>query len=348
MATTAWKYLPILKWKRGEQDALRYLKKSQWEGVVPIAELQPASTIEVAALREALLEQVEKSVPVGEAIGIDTIYFLEAQAKQVDVLVGFCNYLQNKLPDRRIVPVIHGALVEALESSSEKAKELLLKFPEVILRLRMDLTKPTQVKPSVVLVKKVGFKTSAIHILVDQFSLVGKDPAACKTAVQPYLDAAIAEKCASVTVAGGSFPINLMGYKAGTHDIMRVEWQIWDLLKKSHAYSSVQFSDYAVTNPSRLEEIDPTQVNPSISIRYASDAFWRLYKGGGFKKGKPGTLKNLCRLLTLDTNYSGATFSYGDANYDALAKSPKITNGIPWTWRRDATNHHVVLTAGNL
>jgi hypothetical protein len=38
-AMTEWKYLPILKWNQGERIALRNLKGSRWDGLVPLIEL---------------------------------------------------------------------------------------------------------------------------------------------------------------------------------------------------------------------------------------------------------------------------------------------------------------------
>ncbi len=350
--STSWKYMPILKWKRGERDALRYLTEAQWNGVVPLAEVQ-AAEVSLIDWRAELIAELKQAIPIGGAIGIDTMYVSETYPKQIDLLVSYCVALQRAYPDRRIIPVIHGALAETLPTyAGTRTLELLQQLPEVILRLRIDTIQPAQVKPMVAAVKKAGFKASAIHLVVDQFSIVNQAAAACETQVKPYLVAAQEEKCASVTVAGGSFPVNLMGIKQGSPDIPRVEWEIWTNLRKDPQFASLRYSDYAVTNPSRLAEVDPTQVNPSITIRYAAQTFWRLYKGGGFKKGKAGTLKGLCKLLSMDTTvYSGAGFSYGDTQYDKKAKDngPKAPrNGTPWTWRRDATNHHIALTASGL
>jgi Beta protein len=93
-----------------------------------------------------------------------------------------------------------------------------------------------------------------------------------------------------------------------------------------------------------MPELDPKMMNPSVAIRYAADGFWRLFKAGGFKKGKPDQYKNLSILLLGDPVYSGAAFSYGDECYDKTANA-KLGNGNPSSWRRDATNHHLVLTA---
>ncbi len=161
------------------------------------------------------------------------------------------------------------------------------------------------------------------------------------------LDAAIAAGCASVTVAGGSFPLTLIGFKQGIFDIPRVEWAIWQRIQKEVTYTNVRFADYSVTNPAPIVDVDPKQVNPSVAIRYAVSNQWKLFKAGGFKKGRPNQYRGLCQLLITDPVYSGDKFSYGDDCYDKAAKA-KLGNGNPSSWRRDATSHHLALTVAAL
>jgi hypothetical protein len=184
-------------------------------------------------------------------------------------------------------------------------------------------------------------------LVLDLYSIVHGDPKALFAVAKPYLDAALATSTASTSLTGGSFPVDLIGYKQGAHDIARVEWKIWELVIAKDDYEDILFSDYAVTNPGPLPDIDPIQVNPSVAIRYAADGFWRLYKAGGFKRGKPNQYRGLCNLLILDPIYSGAPFSFGDKCYDEAAHGVK-GNGNPSSWRRDATSHHLVFTRSKL
>lgn len=204
-----------------------------------------------------------------------------------------------------------------------------------------------QVSPLVKLAVSGGISRSRLHLVVDQYSIVKEDPKGRFVAVRPYLDAALSTGCASTTLSGGSFPINLVGFKQGVTDIPHVEWQIWKQLRRHGEYEDVLYGDYAVTNPAPAPEVDPREMNPSVAIRYAADGHWRLLKAGGFKKGKPNQYQSLCRVLTGDPVYSGAQFSYGDACYDKAAAA-KLGNGNPSSWRRDATNHHLVLIASRL
>jgi hypothetical protein len=342
----SWKYLPILKWKQGERIALRNLKPVQWDQVVPIIELQPIDTApDRASLKEALppylakiADELSKALPEDSSCGIDTRYVAAGYSRQAELLNAVCQRL-SKLTNLDILPVIPSALVQA---EPDQLARLAEQFNEHILRIDTPSVAVAQVQPIVDCVQQ-HIPHSLLHIVVDQFSLVGKDPKATTSTVKPYLDAAIASECSSVTLAGGSFPVNLIGFKQGVQDIVRVEWKVWTSIRKLADYADVRYSDYCVTHPAQPPGLDPTQVNPSVAIRYAADGFWRLFKAGGFKKGAPNQYNSLCQLLLTDTVYSGPTYSYGDKCYTDAAAF-KLGGGNPSSWRRDATNHHLVLT----
>jgi len=343
---TEWKYLPILKWKQGERIALRNLKGDQWDGVVPLIELQPiAAAPNFPSLQAALPDYLDriakdlaKALPEGKACAIDTRYVSTGYPKQAQLLYAVSLRLA-KLTDRKILPLITSALVQSEAAQLERIAE---RFDESIVRIDAPSVDVAQVRPIIQLVKD-AFKKGAVHVVVDQFSLVGKDSKVMATAIKPYLDEAVVSKSASVTIAGGSFPVNLIGFKQGTFDIERVEWKVWKQIRKGGAYADVRYADYCVTHPALSPEMDPTQMNPSVAIRYAADGHWRLFKAGGFKKGTPNQYMALCQLLLSDAVYTDPTYSYGDQCY-ADAASAKLGNGNPSSWRRDATNHHLVLT----
>lgn len=345
-----WKYLPILKWKQGERIAVRYLASAQWEGVVPLIELLAIdSAPDAASLRAALpaylaklAKQIKEAIPEERALAIDVRHVSPSYARQIQLLESVCRRLQIQ-SERRTYPVLGNATATREAADLPRLAE---KFDEFIIRIDVPSSTPAQIRPIVELISD-SLKPAPIHIVVDQLSLVGHDPKAAVTRVKPYLDEALATKSASVTLAGGAFPMNLIGFKQGVVDIDRIEWKVWKQVTKAAQYKVVKFADYAVTNPAPVPDMDPTQMNPSVAIRYACDGFWRLFKAGGFKKGAPGQYQALCNLLITDTVYSGKSYSHGDKCYD-LAANAKLGNGNPSSWRRDATSHHLVLTAAAL
>lgn len=346
---TLWRYLPILKWKQGERIALRELASGQWNDLVPLLELPAVPAAPTAgelnaalpAYRDKLIKQLVDALPDDQPFAVDTRYVSPPYAGQVRLATVLAAALA-KRTERPVIPVISESMVAA-EASKLPA---FADFPEVILRIRSRVVDATQTNALVDALVSAGIKKKNVHLLVDQDSIVNAEPAACDAAIQPYLDAALACGCASVTYAGGSFPINLIGYKQGIIKVRRVEWVVWTQLQKIAKYEVLRYGDYTVSNPAPVPELDPTQVNPSVAIRYAAAAEWQIFKAGGFKRGKPNQYRDLCQILMGDPVYSGPTFSFGDAHYNKVASGPAgVNNGNPSSWRRDATNHHLVLTA---
>lgn len=343
-----WKYLPILKWKQGERIALSKLTGAQWSGIAPLVEILPVDP-KKGTLSETLVPyltkiggQMAKAIPQEVPIAIDVRYLMPTYGKQIQVLASTCKRLAAST-NRQIIPVISETMLAQPAGLPELAKT----FELFALRIRTHMVTADQIQDFVKIVVGAGIARSKLHLVVDQFSIVGATADACAAAVRPYLDEALATGCASTTLAGGSFPLNLVGRKQGLHDIERVEWTVWKSLVAEPDYARVLFSDYTVSNPAPAPEIDPTMMNPSVAIRYASDGFWRLFKAGGFKKGKQDQYKNLCILLKGDPVYSGASFSFGDDCYDK-ASVGLLGNGNPTSWRRDAASHHLVFTAAAL
>lgn len=350
-----WQYLPILKWKRGEQFALKELTQDQWNGITPLIELQPidaapdgaALQVAIPGYLEKIASEIDKAIPSDQQLFIDTHFVSTNYARPANLLAVVCNQLKRKT-NRSIYPVINTTAISSFGALTPLLQNSLKSFKEVILRLRPDQIESSQISFLISDLMAVGFKKRNIHLLIDQYSLVGREPTQCVSTVKPYLAESFNASCASVTLGGGSFPMTLAGLKAGVNNITRVEWGIWKLLNSSGDFPGLRYSDYTVTNPAPLPDIDPKTVNPSIAIRYATDGLWHLLKGKGFKGAPPGEYKGLCKLLITNGGiYSGKDFSFGDGKYFAAANGSD-KNGIPWTWRREATSHHIVFTANSL
>jgi hypothetical protein len=346
-----WKYLPILKWKLGERMALKHLTPAQWDSVVPLVELHAIDAspsadslrAELPAYLAKISKEMAQAFPEDVPLLIDVRHVSTGYPRQLALLRVICNGLA-KQTKRRVFPVLSETMVARYAGNLGD----VVGFEEYVLRIQTPLTDESQVQPMVKQVTGSGIVPKGrLHLVIDQYSIVNEDARVRFTMVKPYLDEALAAGCASTTVAGGSFPVNLVGFKQGVHDITRVEWAVWAAVRRVGAYAPVRYGDYTVSNPAPAPDLDPQMMNPSVAIRYATNDHWRLYKAGGFKKGKPNQYQNLCTLLTGDAVYSGPAFSDGDDRYDRAANA-KLGNGNPSSWRRDATSHHVVFVSSLL
>lgn len=337
----SWSYLPILKWKQGERMALQHLTPGQWDGLLPLIEL-PRADSSLPPLLSKWIQQINRTFPADGRLAIDIRYVNAAHPKPAKLLASICEKV-TAASDLSVVPVIS----ETMAAANPADLPLLASYKDVILRIQTPVISEAQISGLMACLKAAGIKRERTHLLVDQHAIVGEDPNVRAKLTAPYLDAALAQNGASVTLAGGAFPVNLVGYKQGITKIARVDLQVWQALIAMAKYKHVLYGDYAVTNPLPPPDMDPTEMNPSVAIRYAGKSTWHLFKAGGFKKGKPDQYRNLCAILIGDAVYSGAAFSDGDFRYNEAA-AHKLGNGNPSSWRRDATSHHLVFTSGQV
>lgn len=342
----AFLYMPILKWKQGEQLTLRALEKPEQEVILPLIELMPIHPGYKGLLKERLAQHLDESskhfLKAGYdefPVGIDTIYIDPSYKSQTKMLVVCTNYLKKK--GVNVIPVILPAMVFS-------EPEFLADFvdvDQVILRVRVGTILPAQVEELLInLHKALNNDEIQIHVLFDMYNIVGTSSGAKADELEPLLKAAYAiDITQTVTVAGGSFPISLQGIKQGTHLLPRVEIHTFNKLH-GDGFDNLLFGDYAVSNPTPLEGLDPTKMNPSAQIRYALDQDWLLYKGAGSKTQGMGQYNGLCKLLVTHEGYCKPNYSMGDKRYMYHTEAG-ATSGSYMTWRRDATSHHVVFSA---
>lgn len=347
MALEEPKYVPILRWKQGEQHALRKVDDADRQWMLPIAEVQD---VETSPTQPKLQKTMVDSAGTEFPIGVDFTAAVHGLVSHA-LLADRCRRLKVAGVDAwPVIRVSHG-IADLAGLSHFKG------HPQIVVRSRVDQSPLADVLTVVAaLVKECG-KEVKIHVVLDMYAIGDVNPKAKAAQLQPQVAALSAlAKVQTVTVAGGSFPLGLGGLKqGGAHYLDRKELQIWQEVRKLADCDEVIFGDYGVTNPEPLEEIDPSKLNPAAAIRYTLSTTWRVLRGGGVKtpgKGGMGQYKNLCKILIKSADYSGVIFSYGDERYDYHAQLA-TSSGSYMTWRRDATSHHIVLTvrdhlAGNV
>lgn len=348
-ATHDFLYMPILKWKQGEQIALRHISDSDRQSLLPLVEFQPLIIKETTSIGDSLkadlikaLINLTKAKATDYPIAIDTSSYHPDPTKHARTLAAVCGHFAKK--GLHVVPVVHPFMVSTYPADVAS----LNSFDDVVLRIKTPNCLPQQVGGMITDIYSIlGRKSFRLHVLLDMGSIVGDSTTSHVTNIAPYIAEALThKKVESITLAGGSFPFNLTGISKGISSLPRVEWQVWTRISKKFDSVRICFGDYAVTNPEPLAEIDPTKINPSAAIRYALKDEWMLLKAGGVRSSGFEQYNDLCALLIADNDYSGATFSFGDSKYFEHAQ-PLASTGNLSTWRRDATSHHLTLTVRN-
>lgn len=329
------KYYPILKWKQGEQNAVRYLDPADRASMVPILEIMDPGAKPLPGLISGTLA---KTHAASDPMAID-LRHARPGGVPLGILVRLCATLQGA--GYTAYPAIHSADLFAQLGQVH----VLAGQAAVVLRMRLQTLSLAACAAAIGAVRKAVGKQATLHVLFEFGPIGAVDTAVLAAFATPFVQQTFQGGDANyVGLAGGSFPITLQGIPVGVNNLLpRREWHAWLAVLGQPGCDRLRFGDYTVTNPDLPEITDPTAMNASAAIRYALDGEWWLLRGRGTKTAGFAQYNTLCRVLVGDPRYYGAGFSYGDQKYFDHAQ-PGASTGNLTTWRRDATNHHLVQT----
>jgi hypothetical protein len=159
-------------------------------------------------------------------------------------------------------------------------------------------------------------------------------------------------KWRTFSVASGAFPQDLTQFsKPDLYRIPRNDWKCWlSQMKSNKLKRNPSFADYTIQHPIYKEPLPGA--NPSASIRYALNDQWIIMRGEGLRGGKSKGFAQYpanAKLLVQQAEFFGADFSFGDAYIANKAKDLKTKEtGTPRTWLRAGINHHLACTADQI
>ena len=151
-------------------------------------------------------------------------------------------------------------------------------------------------------------------------------------------------KWRTFTIIGASFPETMGGIQLGITNCPRYEWQLYKRIVANFKEVNLRlptFGDYTISHP-KFSEFDMRKVKPSVKIRYATDNNWYIVKGHNIRDkrfGKNKQYHNLSKKIIESQYYCGSEFSWGDEYIQKCANGGKP--GSLTTWVTVDTNHHI-------
>ncbi len=351
-------YIPILKWKRAEQNALESLTIEDKKSITPLVQFvmpKPKSAKDPEKQFKEVVEIFQQKI---SKIPEEILKFWGNTHAFVDFSLLYTNPLRIEAVEKitevgnkiglHLVPVLNLSDDDTFKTSvyavAKKYKSgfcLRLVPSDLgdIAKLNEDISR---------LLKTSGLKETDIDLLVDTKEINGnieKYPA--------YIDAS--QKIANLSgwrsfiFASGAFPPDLSECKIDEENLIpRQDWKNWvEQIKNKKLARKPSFADYTIQHPIYRES---TQFyHPTTSIKYALDDVWLVMKG---KKQKfEMYLANAKLLLDDKKRFYGENFSAGDKyiaekgkHYEKYIRDPKVKGtGSTETWITAGINHHLAL-----
>lgn len=147
------------------------------------------------------------------------------------------------------------------------------------------------------------------------------------------------------TIMGTAFPSTMGKIKRGAQLIDRYEWLLYVKMRDHFSRAGQRlptFGDYGIAHPEVLF-LDMRMVKPAASIRYTVDDAWYILKGQSVRaRDRDGfaQYRDLCGMVTASGHFMGRNFSWGDAYVEDCAGGVGSTGNLT-SWRCVGTNHHI-------
>lgn len=358
-------YVPVLFWKRGEQDAVQQLTYEDKRRMTPLLEI-PADRRpprkEPKRPRPKRDWLVEMAMRVQHCWDSRLPAFVElvpepavpiTSAQLASCLPRF--FHAARLRDLGLIPVVRLAY-------EEERRTLIGAIVEedgqgVCIRLTPeDLGRPSLREDLEQLLAQLATPVERAHLVVD-FHVLGAEGfnLLLLCAQIPFL-----QQWQTFTVVGGAFPSGLARLEYGPNSVPRSEWLAWSTQVLKDLPRKPAFGDYATQHPVPFNSA--RHPNPCANIRYTLEHDWRVMKGRQLvpraqERGDSDRYEQFpaMAVLLVDARdhmrrpyFRGDSFSRGDhyiqkmaSKYQSDAEPDRVATGTPTTWLTAAVNHHL-------
>jgi hypothetical protein len=349
-------YVPILKWRMGEYQALLHLKKGVADWVTPLIEIPTEGwDFEKEAPSKSLDDHLS---PFGKRLyakwGDATCFidspYLDAQAK----MKSGTHHLEHifelaRTKDCQAIPVTgirrHAAYINAVRRIIKEDDR------GVCIRLTQDdFNEALEVKLDRLL-DDLKTDMDTVDLVIDL-----ADGIVATTNTQALVWKALLDQLPylndwnTLTIAGTSFPSSLPAVLfRPSGQVPRYEWLAYQRLINAHKLERVpSFGDYATSHPVTAS-MDPRMLDPNAKIKYTIHEESLVVVGKQVKLHGRDQYVDLCKSLIAmkPAVFAGPAYSWGD-KYIADCATKTVGTGGTSTWPTVATNHHITKAVRDL
>lgn len=332
-------YTPILRTKRGELNALRWLTPQTAARVSPLLMVTDTSIVQTAAHISRHVSQLKNAWPHAHKL------FIEADSLEIQYtgasLIYFNHLIQQGLP---ISPAFTIGVSSNHYINAIKTFLLTQSDPFVCMRLLPQLYLDPNMLGSTLLATLKDFKQFRLRIIVDMLELQAAQM------LVPYVRQLIdwiasLHGWVDITLAGSSFP-KLLPPTAilVPQRIPRQEWQLWDALRQQGGVCP-SFGDYTCQHCTFEDFINIPLAHIAPKLRYTTDSEWIVIKGHG---GQNQDYVQMAQTIIGLQDFCGPQFSYGDKFIYDKSSGTSQTLGNHESRVVADENHHITYVASQL
>ena len=350
-------YIPCLRWKQGEYQAISRLTSIARNSIMPIIEIpEQGYDFEEKQNTKTLDEHLSLFTSrVKKKWGTNSECYLDMHHIPLSEMLAdgrrpadfvFDNLKANKI---RFIPVtrLHEDLFY------ESALYNFVKREKCGFCLRVSLDEfgedEFEIKAADFLLS-FGLTFSECDLLVD-LGAINFDPIVVFSSLLTDMmkNKSRLHQWINFGIIGTSFPQTLAGNPQGISSLPRNEWVLYKALLKNLQNEGIRipvFGDYTINHPEVIT-VDMRIIKPSANIRYTINDKWLICKGQNVRDYGLPQFKQLCQVIVNTKHYYGQQYSYGDDYIYRCAQGTAKTGNLS-TWREVGTNHHIEMLVRDL
>jgi Beta protein len=347
MILTSNTYVPALRWRQGEYQALERLSAAAKERVVPYITIpevefdfemgQPKRTVQAHVHPFAARFNAKwgkrpawvgvhpslSGMPMDDGRDIFTNVFDALRAAQANVIPSV---------PLDASPLMVGS-VAAILATDGRGAAVAVRIEDLMkhdARTRIDTLAAT-----------LGLPTGEIDLVIDlgapNFEPYDAFAGALIAAVRRLGDL---DAFRNFVVIGTAIPQSFKDVAKGADQLPRHDWLFYQVFvgRMPTGIRRPNFGDYAIVHP-EFSAVDMRKIKSAGKLVYTTPATWEVRKGGAFRDN-PGQMHDHCASIVVSGWFRGAAFSSGD-EYIAKCAARIEGHSNHSRWKFVAINHHI-------
>lgn len=344
-------YVPVLRWRMAEWCALKDLDTIIKRKITPVIELLPKDfeVVKKSRKKNSYSQIIEnKVVEMADHWGTAP-YFLDFNYIEgrflengTPIQEAIANIVSSK--KLKVTPVIYFKNDRSLNNIMRNVAKILR--TGVCLRIHpIDFRNGNFQRNLSDVTSFFNLSPENIDLIIDN-QIHGPNSIGMKQVLAQLPDLL---KWRTLSLIGGSFPIDLSNFSVGEHELFRDDYKFWlTQIRNRNCSRLPAFGDYTVQHPV-IRELS-SYPNLSASIRYTSDNYWVIMRGQGVRNPNGSGYAQWpanAAMLSLRNEFCGQDFSKGDKYIYEMGGQNENT-GNATTWIRAGINHHLTFVVKQL
>lgn len=355
MVIAATGYVPVLKWRQGEYQALWRLNEASKKRVVPLIEVTPPEfDFDEWRPKKTIDGHLEKfATRLKQKWGVRPALLDAGLIDPMERMHGGIHPLSWLLDQVRangahVVPVTSFERDAAYQAAARATNAI--DHHGVALRCGLEDASDANFADNIEsLTETLGLDITELDIVIDLKSPNFEPIDGLALLLSNVLTSSPSfTEARSVTIVATAFPSSMGEVTGPVQFIHRQEWMLYKALigQLAAGVRRPTFGDYAIAAPD-FAQGDMRLLKPSATVRYAVNDGWIIAKGVNVRDNGFEQYRGCCGVVTGSSLYLGSNFSPG-SEYIEHCRVGAVSTGNLSTWRWVGTNHHMTKVASDL